>query len=161
AHVPFVNAGSGSPSLSEPPACGRYVFQSAPNLRTLAMSSLPVARKKGPRWYFIGDDHPLSRLLAQLSKDAARRAGPRGAAGEAHAHVATRDYAEYVKRAVAAKPDVIALTVLGRGYARLLKDLKRMAGGIHVHSIAWVPVTVDTPADVVVGMTAGEAYGFD
>ena len=161
AHVPFLNAGSGSPSLSEPPACGRYVFQSAPNLRTLAMSSLPVARKRGRRWYFIGDDHPLSRLLAQLSKNAARRAVSLEVVGEAYAHVATRDYAEYVKHAVEAKPDVIALTVLGRGYARLLKDLKRMAGGIHVHSTAWVPITPDAPGDVVVGMTAGEVYGFD
>jgi ABC-type branched-subunit amino acid transport system substrate-binding protein len=161
ARVPFLNAGSGNPFLSEPPACGKYVFQCAPNLRALAMSSLPVARKRGPRWYFIGDDHPLSRLLAQLSREAASGAVPLEVAGEAYAHVGTREYAEYARRAVAAKPDVICLTVFGRGYPRLLKELKRMAGGIHVHSSAWVRLPTEAPADALVGMTAGEAYGVD
>jgi ABC-type branched-subunit amino acid transport system substrate-binding protein len=161
ARVPFLNAGSGNPSLSEAPACGKYTFQSAPNLRTLTMASRPVARKRGPRWYFIGDDYPLARLLVQLAKDAARQATPLQVVGEAYAHVATRDFTEYVRRAVQAKPDVIGVMVLGRGHARLLKDLRRMAEGIHVHSITWVRINADTAADVVVGMTAGEAFAFD
>jgi branched-chain amino acid transport system substrate-binding protein len=159
--LPFLNAGSGNPSLSEPPACGKYVFQSAPNLRTLAMSSLPVARTRGPRWYFIGEDHPLPRLLVQLSKTAAGHAARLEVVGEAYAHVATRDYAEHVRRAVEAKPDVIGVAVLGRGYGRVLRELRRTATGIHVHSVAWLPLTPGTSADVVVGMTAGAAYGFD
>jgi branched-chain amino acid transport system substrate-binding protein len=161
AHVPFLNAGSGNPSLSEPPACGKYVFQSAPNLRTLAMASLPVARRRGPRWFFIGDDHPLSRLLAQLAKEAVRRATPLDVVGEAYPPFGTRDYTEYVRRAIDARPDVIGVTVLGRGYARLMKDLRQVAGRVHVHSSAWLRLTPDSITDVVVGMTAGEAYGVD
>jgi branched-chain amino acid transport system substrate-binding protein len=162
ARVPFLNAGSGNPSLSESPACDRYVFQSAPNLRTLAMASLPVATKRGPRWYFIGDDHPLPRLLVTLARTATERGGvPLQVAGEAYAHIATRDYAEHVTRAVEARPDVIGISVLGRGHARLLRELRQRAGGTHVHSIAWLPVTATSAAEVTVGMTAGEAWSFD
>ena len=43
AKIPYVNAGSGNPAVSEPPACGKYSFQGLPNSRQLVLPSLYAA----------------------------------------------------------------------------------------------------------------------
>jgi branched-chain amino acid transport system substrate-binding protein len=44
AKIPFLNAGSGNPAISEPPACGKYTFQALPNSRQLVLPSLFAAK---------------------------------------------------------------------------------------------------------------------
>jgi len=72
ARVPSVNAGSGNPAVSEPPACGKYTFQGLPTSRQLVLPGLYAAKRFGPRWFFMADDYSWGRLSVQLTKDAIR-----------------------------------------------------------------------------------------
>ena len=71
--MPFLNAGSGNPALSEPPACGKYSFQGSPNSRILCLPSLYAAKKFGPKWFLIGDDYTWGRLTVDLHATTALR----------------------------------------------------------------------------------------
>jgi len=159
--VPFVNAGSSNPAVSEPPACGRYTFVAEPNSRQFVLPSLYAAKKFGPKWFFIADDYSWGRLTVQLTKDAIKLGSPLEVAGEEFAPLGTINYAPYITKAMVAKPDVIGLVIFGSGYATLLKQLKQMGATAHIHHNFWSQVDANAAGDAVVGMTAGEAYLFD
>lgn len=161
AKVPFLNAGSGNPALSEPPACGKYTFQGAPNSRILTLPSLYAAKKHGPKWFLIGDDYTWGRLTVQLTKDAIKLGSPLDVVGEEYPPLGTTNYAPYITKAIAAKPDVIGLVVFGAGYARILKQIKQMGVKAHIHHNFWSQVDANAAGDAVLGMTAGEAYTFE
>lgn len=161
AKVPFLNAGSGNPALSEPPACGKYTFQGTANSRILSLPSLYAAKKFGPKWFLIGDDYTWGRLTVQLTKEAVRLGSPLEVVGEEFPPLGTTLYAPYITKAIAAKPDVIGLVVFGAGYARVLKQLKQMGVKAHIHHNFWSQVDANAAGDAVLGMTAGEAYTFE
>ncbi len=158
ARVPFLNAGSGNPAISEPPACGRYTFQVLPNSRQLVLPSLYAARKYGPRWFFIADDYSWGKLSVQLTKDAVKLGARLEVVGEEYSPLGTTNYAPYVTKAMAARPDVLCLIVFGAGYARVLKQIHQMGVKTHVHHNFWSQVDANAAGDAVLGMTAGEAY---
>ena len=161
AKVPFLNAGSGNPSISEPPACGKYTFQVLPNSRQLVLPSLYAAKKKGPKWFFIADDYSWGKLSVQLTKDAVKLGSPLEVVGEEYSPLGTTNYAPYVTKAMAAKPDVLCLIVFGAGYARVLKQINQMGMKTHIHHNFWSQIDANAAGDAVIGMTAGEAYLFD
>src|SRR5439155_3378922 len=107
ARIPFLNAGSGNPAISEPPACGKYTFQALPNSRQLVLPSLYAARKHGAKWFFIADDYSWGKLSVQLTKDAVKLGSPLEVVGEEYSPLGTTNYAPYVTKAMAAKPDVL------------------------------------------------------
>lgn len=159
--VPFVNAGSGNPAISEPPACGKYTFQGLTNSRQLVMPSLPVAKKHGAKWFFMADDYSWGRLTVQLTKDAIKLGSPLEVAGEEYTPFGTTNYAPYVTKVMAAKPDVICVVIFGAGYARVLKQIGQMGAKAHVHHNFWSQVDANAAGDSVIGMTAGESYIYD
>lgn len=161
AKVPFLNAGSGNPALSEPPACGKYTFQGSPNSRILALPSLYAAKKYGPKWFLIGDDYTWGRLTVQLTKEAIKLGSPLEVVGEEYPPLGTTNYAPYITKAMAAKPDVIGLVVFGAGYARVIKQIRQMGMKSHIHHNFWSQVDANAAGDAVLGMTAGEAYTFE
>lgn len=161
AKVPFLNAGSGNPALSEPPACGKYSFQGSPNSRILCLPSLYAAKKFGPKWFLIGDDYTWGRLSVDLTKQAIKLGSPLEVVGEEFPPLGTTNYAPYITKAIAAKPDVIGLIVFGAGYARILKQIKQMGATAHIHHNFWSQVDANAAGDAVLGMTAGEAYTFE
>jgi branched-chain amino acid transport system substrate-binding protein len=161
AKVPFLNAGSGNPALSEPPACGKYTFQGSPNSRILSLPSLYAAKKHGPKWFMIADDYTWGRLSVQLTKDAIKLGSPLEVVGEEYPPLGTTNYAPYITKAMAAKPDVIGVVVFGAGYARVLKQIKQMGMKAHIHHNFWSQVDANAAGDAVLGMTAGEAYTFE
>lgn len=161
AKVPFLNAGSGNPAISEPPACGKYTFQVLPNSRQLVLPSLYAAKKKGPKWFFIADDYSWGKLSVALTKDAVKLGSPLEVVGEEYSPLGTTNYAPYVTKAMAAKPDVICLIVFGAGYARVLKQIHQMGVKSHIHHNFWSQIDANAAGDAVVGMTAGEAYLFE
>ena len=161
AKVPFLNAGSGNPALSEPPACGKYTFQGCPNSRVLALPSLYAAKKHGPKWFTIADDYTWGRLTVQLTKDAVKLGSPLEMVGEEYPPLGTTNYAPYVTKAIAAKPDVIGVVVFGAGYARVLKQIRQMGVKAHIHHNFWSQVDANAAGEAVLGMTAGEAYTFE
>ena len=84
ARVPFVNAGSGNPALSEPPACGKYTFQGAGNSRIL---SLPQPLRREEVWsqvvphrgrLHLGPPHRPSSPRTRSSSGCAPRGRRRG-----------------------------------------------------------------------------------
>ena len=161
AKVPFLNAGSGNPGLSEPPACGKYTFQGAANSRILSLPSLYAAKKYGPKWFLIGDDYTWGRLTVQLTKDAIKLGSPLEVVGEEYPPLGTTNYAPYITKAIAAKPDVVGLVVFGAGYARIIKQIRQMALKAHIHHNFWSQVDANAAGDAVLGMTAGETYTFE
>jgi branched-chain amino acid transport system substrate-binding protein len=161
ARVPFVNAGSGNPALSEPPACGKYTFQGAGNSRILSLPSLYAAKKYGPKWFLIGDDYTWGRLTVQLTKDAIKLGAPLEVVGEEYPPLGTTNYAPYITKAIAAAPDVVGLVVFGAGYARIIKQIRQMGFKAHLHHNFWSQVDANAAGDAVLGMTAGEAYTFE
>lgn len=161
AKVPFLNAGSGNPALSEPPACGKYSFQGAPNSRILSLPSLYAAKKHGPKWFLIADDYTWGRLTVQLTKDAIKLGSPLEVVGEEYPPLGTTNYAPYITKAIAARPDVVGLVVFGAGYARVIKQLRQMGIKAHIHHNFWSQVDANAAGEAVLGMTAGEAYTFE
>ncbi len=159
--VPFINAGSGNPAISEPPACGKYTFQGLPNSRALVLPALYAARKHGTRWFFIGDDYSWGRLTVQLTKEAIQLEFPLQVVGEEYAPLGTANYAPYITKAIAARPQVLGLVVFGAGYARILKQIGQMGFKGHIHHNFWSQVDANAAGDVVLGMTAGHSYIFD
>ncbi len=161
AHVPFLNAGSSNPALSQPPACGRYTFVGEPNSSEFALAAPYAAKKFGTRWFFIADDYSWGRLTVDLTKAAIRRSAALEIVGEEYAPLGTTNYAPYITKVIAAKPDVIGLVVFGAGYARVLKQIRQMGASAHIHHNFWSQVDANAAGDAVVGMTAGEAFLFD
>jgi branched-chain amino acid transport system substrate-binding protein len=161
ARVPFLNCGSGNPAISEPPACGKYTFQVLVNSRQLVMPSLYAAKKYGPRWFFMADDYSWGRLTVQLTKDAIKLGSPLEVVGEEYPPFGTTNYAPYITKAMAAKPDVIGVVIFGAGYARVLKQLNQMGVRAHIHHNFWSQVDASAAGDAVLGMTAGEAYLYE
>lgn len=161
ARIPFVNAGSGNPAVSEPPACGKYSFQGLPNSRQLVLPSLYAAQKFGPKWFFIGDDYSWGRQTVQLTKDAIKLGSALDVVGEEYSPFGTTNYAPYITKAIAVKPDVIGLVVFGAGYARILKQMRQMGVKAHIHHNFWSQVDANAAGDAVLGMTAGEAYTWE
>jgi branched-chain amino acid transport system substrate-binding protein len=161
AKIPYLNAGSGNPAISEPPACGKYTFQVLPNSRQLVLPNLFAAKKHGPKWFFLADDYSWGKLSVQLTKDAIKLGSPLEVVGEEYSPFGTTNYAPYITKAMAAKPDVIGLIVFGAGYARVLKQISQMGVKTHIHHNFWSQIDANAAGDAVLGMTAGEAYLFD
>jgi branched-chain amino acid transport system substrate-binding protein len=161
AKVPFINSGSSSPAISEPPACGRYSFAGQASARQYAMSASSVAKTRGTRWFFIGDDYPWGRQSVQLMKDAIQLGSKLEIVGEEYAAVGTSNYAPYITKMLAAKPDVVGIVVFGAGYARILKQMQQMGVTAHKHHYFWSQVDAVAAGDAAVGMTAGESYIYD
>lgn len=161
AKVPYLNAGSGNPAVSEPPACGKYSFQGLPNSRQLVLPSLYAAKKYGTKWFFMADDYSWGRLSVQLTKDAIKLGSPLEVVGEEYPPLGTTNYAPYITKAMAAKPDVIGLVIFGAGYARVIKQLDQMGAKAHLHHNFWSQVDANAAGAAVLGMTAGEAYTFE
>ena len=161
ARVPFLNCGSGNPAISEPPACGKYTFQVLTNSRQLVMPSLYAAKKFGPRWFFMADDYSWGRLTVQLTKDAIKLGSPLEVVGEEYPPFGTTNYAPYITKAMAAKPDVIGIVIFGAGYARVLKQINQMGVQTHIHHNFWSQVDANAAGDAVLGMTAGESYLYE
>jgi branched-chain amino acid transport system substrate-binding protein len=161
ARVPYVNAGSGNPAVSEPPACGKYTFQGLPNSRQLVLPSLYAAKRFGPKWFFMADDYSWGRLSVQLTKDAIKLGSALEVVGEEYPPLGTATYAPYITKAIAARPDVIGVIIFGAGYARVLKQLHQMGAKAHVHHNFWSQVDANAAGEAVLGMTAGEAYTFE
>lgn len=159
ARVPFINAGSGNPAISEPPACGKYTFQGLPHSRVAALPSAYAAKKYGSKWFLIGDDYSWGRLTVQLTKDAVRIVGGElTVVGEEYTPFGTTNYAPYITKAIAAKPDVVGVVVFGAGYARILKQMKQMGLKAHIHHNFWSQVDANAAGDAVLGMTASHSY---
>jgi branched-chain amino acid transport system substrate-binding protein len=161
AKIPFLNAGSGNPAISEPPACGKYTFQVLPNSRQLVLASLSAAKKHGSRWFFIADDYSWGKLSVQLTKDAVKLGSPLEVVGEEYSPLGTTNYAPYVTKAMAVKPDVFCVIVFGAGYARVLKQIHQMGMKAHIHHNFWSQIDANAAGDAALGMTAGEAYLFE
>jgi branched-chain amino acid transport system substrate-binding protein len=161
AKIPFINAGSGNPAISEPPACGKYTFQGLTNSRQLVLPSLYAAKKKGPKWFFMADDYSWGRLSVQLTKDAIKLGSPLEVVGEEYTPFGTTNYAPYVTKAIAAQPDVIGVIIFGAGYARVLKQISQMGVKTHIHHNFWSQVDANAAGDAVLGMTAGESYMYE
>jgi branched-chain amino acid transport system substrate-binding protein len=158
AHVPFLNAGSSNPTLSQAPACGRYTFMGTAHSSAFALAAAFAAKTFGRRWFFIADDYSWGRSTAQLTKDAIRRSGPLEVVGEEYAPLNTTNYAPYITKAIAAKPDVIGLVVFGTGYARVVKQIRQMGASAHIHHNFWSQVDANAAGEAAMGMTAGESF---
>ncbi|MGH9669462.1 MAG: ABC transporter substrate-binding protein [Terriglobales bacterium] len=161
AKIPFLNAGSGNPAISEPPACGKYTFQGLPNSRQLVLPSLYAAKKHGAKWFFMADDYSWGRLSVQLTKDAIKLGSPLEVVGEEYPPFGTTNYAPYITKAMAAKPDVLGIIIFGAGYARVLKQIHQMGAKVHIHHNFWSQVDANAAGEAVLGMTAGEAYTYE
>lgn len=159
--TPFVNTGSGNPAISEPPACGRYTFALCPSSRLFSLPAAQAAKKYGTRWFFIGDDYSWGRSSVQLMKDAANLGARIESVGEEYPPLGTTNYAPYVTKAIAARPDVIGLVVFGAGYARIIKQVRQMGVRSHLHHNFWSQIDAVAAGDAVLGMTAGECFTYE
>jgi branched-chain amino acid transport system substrate-binding protein len=161
AKIPFINSGSSSPAISQPPACGRYVFQCQPSARAYTMAAQYAAQKKGRRWFFLADDFPWGRDSVKLMKEAIGLLGPAQTLGEEYAPLGTNNYAPFITKIMAANPDVVGLVVFGAGYSRALKQMQQMGMKAHKHHYFWSQVDAAAAGDAAIGMTAAETYTFE
>lgn len=161
AKIPFLNTGSSSTAISEPPACGRYSFQAQPSARYYVMPALNAARLHGKRWAFIADDFPWGRLSVKLMKQAIGLEFDVEVLAEEYAPVGTTNYAPYIANIAAVQPDVVGMVVFGAGYARVLKQLQQMGVSAHKHHYFWSQVDAVAAGDAAIGMTAAETYTYE
>lgn len=161
AKIPFINSGSSSPAISQPPACGRYVFLCQPSARAYAMAAQYAAQKRGRKWFFIADDFPWGRDSVKLMKEAIGLDGAIEVVGEEFAPLGTSNYAPFITKVLAAKPDVVGMVVFGTGYSRVLKQMQQMGMKAHKHHYFWSQVDAIAAGDAAVGMTAAETYTFE
>jgi branched-chain amino acid transport system substrate-binding protein len=161
AKIPYVNSGSGNPAISDSPACGKYSFQGQANARQTALPCLNVAKKHGTRWFFLADDYSFGRESQRLMKEAIKLGGPLQVVGEEFPPFGSPNYAPYLSKVIAAKPDVIGMVIWGAGYARVLKQLKQMGSTAHIHQYSWSQVDGNAAGEAVLGMTAGESFMLD
>jgi branched-chain amino acid transport system substrate-binding protein len=161
AKIPFINSGSSSPAIAQPPACGRYSFQAQPSARSYVMAAQYAAQKHGKKWFFIADDFPWGRDSVKLMKEAIAMKGGIDVVGEEYPALGANNYAPFITNAQGAKPDVIGLVVFGAGYARILKQLQQMGIKAHRHHYFWSQVDAIAAGDAALGMTAAETYTFE
>lgn len=156
--IPFINSGSSSPAISEPPACGRYSFACQPSSRQYVTAATYTQKKHGTKWFFIADDYAWGKQSVQLTKEALTRTGSLDVVGEEYSPFGTTNFAPYITKAIGAKPDVVCVIVFGAGYARVLKQLHQMGSKAHYHHYFWSQPDAAAAGDAVLGLTAGETY---
>ena len=152
----FVNSGSASDAVTEPPYCNRYFFKITNSMKCFAMAVREPARRLGPKWYFIGDNYSFGKLCVGYAKQAIALVKPNfEIVGEEYTNLGETNYAPYITKVMAAKPDGLFLDNYGIGYTRIIKAAREMGVKAHIHHLFFSYVDAKATGDAVLGITGG------
>jgi len=158
----FVNLGSGNDALIAPPHCNRYFFKAAPSYKITCLAIREPAKQIGPKWYFIADNYSWGKGCIATFKDAIKQVKPDfETVGEDYPPFGETNYAPYLVKVLAAKPDGLAIANFGAGYQRILKQAKQFAIKCHIHHQFLSLSNALAAGDAAVGMTTSTDWMVD
>ena len=156
--VLFVNSGSGNDALVQPPYCDRYFFK-APGSFRLTCLSIREPAKKHAQWYFLGDDYSWGKGCIEYFKKSIELVRPDYKnLGEVYPPFGETNYAPYLTKVMAAKPDALAIANFGAGWARAIKQARQMGLQCHIHHQFWDLNNARATGDDVLGITSSSEF---
>lgn len=152
--VLFVNSGSGNDELVEPPYCGRYFFKSMGSQKASTLGVREPAKRIGPKWYLLADNYSWGKLSAEYAKRSLKLArADIEIVGEDYPNPGEANYAPFITKIMAAKPDGLFIATFGTGWLRTVKQAREMGLKCHIHHSFWSYADALAAGDAVLGMT--------
>ncbi len=152
--VLFVNSGSGNDMLVRPPHCDRYFFKAGGSVDTSLVSIRVPAQRIGPKWYFLADNTGWGKGVVAAFKKSLKRYRPDAViAGEDFPNPGEANFAPYITKAVAARPDGLFFGFLGPPWYRSILQARQMGLKSHIHHAFWSDADARAAGDAVVGVT--------
>lgn len=157
--VLFVNSGSGNDDLIRPPYCDRYFFKIYVSTRLTCTAIQEPAKRLGRNWYFIGDDFSWGKGCVEYFKKCLGLVKPDfKVVGEDYPPFGETNYAPYITKVMAAKPDGLAVATYGVGWSRVIKHAREMGLKCHIHHQYWSLSDARATGDAIVGVTTGSDF---
>jgi urea transport system substrate-binding protein len=157
--VPFVYALDGELKTCmprDPEKVNPYVFASGPSPEMLLGTFLPdMMERFGKRVYFVGSDYVFPRSLNAVATKAVRDGGGE-VLGDSYLPTETTDYAPEIRKIVAAKPDVLFLTLPGSAGITFVKQARQF--GVFEKMAVTGSATFDTEAYSAIGELSTGVY---
>ncbi|HEX7299461.1 MAG TPA: substrate-binding protein [Solirubrobacteraceae bacterium] len=157
--IPFVYALDGEVKTCAPgrgDAVNPYVFASGPTPEMLLGSFLPdMLTRFGKRVYFVGSDYVFPRSLNAVATAVVRKNGGQ-VLGDNYLPTETTDYAPEIRKVLAAKPDVLFLTLPGSAGITFVKQARQF--GVFSKMTVTGSATFDTEAYSAIGKLSTGVY---
>lgn len=150
--VPFIYALDGENKTcapGDPESVNPYVFASGPTPEMLLDSFLPAMMEKfGKRVYFVGSDYVFPRSLNAVATEITRGNGGTVLADN-YLPTETTDYSPEIRKVLAAKPDILFLTLPGSAGITFVKQARQF--GVFDKMTVTGSATFDTEAYGAIG----------
>lgn len=159
--ITFLNSGSGNEAIVNPPHCSRYFFKGVFGNPQICRAAEYPAKKYGGRCYFIADNYSWGYNCTKFFKQSVERVAKLEVAGEAYPPFNSDNYAPYITKIQAAKPDFVVIGICGGGYARFIKQAWQMGLKIPLHHNFYSRPDVLAAGDAALGMTCGADFLID
>lgn len=155
----FVNSNSGNDALINPPYCGRYFFKCYPSLRLDCLGIREPAKRIGPKWFFLADNYSWGKSCIEYFKKSIELVRPDFEnVGEVYPTFGETNYAPFITKIMAAKPDGLGIANYGTGWARIIKQSRQMGLKCHIHQQFWALNNARAAGDAVLGITASSVF---
>jgi ABC-type branched-subunit amino acid transport system substrate-binding protein len=158
AKVPFINCGSGNEALVDPPNCNPYFFKGRWGNPQACRAAEYPAKKYGGRVFFLSDNYGWGKSCTQWYKETIKRVTNLEVLGEDYPPFNTDNYAPYISKMKALKPDFVALGITGGGYARFNNQAAQMDLNVPLHQNVYNRPDIMACGDSALGMTAAADY---
>ncbi len=155
----FVNSGSGNDLLAMPPMCNRYFFKAQNSAKAGSVALWEPAKRLGPKWFLTADNYSYGKLTLEYAKKAIKMVKPDfNVVGEEYTTFGETNYAPYLTKVLAARPDVLCIQQFGAGYSRIIKQARQMGIKCHIHHGFFSYSDALAAGDAVMGMTAAGTF---
>jgi branched-chain amino acid transport system substrate-binding protein len=157
--IVFVNSGSGNDMLIKPPNCDRYFFKAGGSVDTSLVSIRVPSQKIGPKWYFLAENSGWGKYTTEAFKKAIKHYRAQSeVVGEDYTTPGETNFAPYVTKIMAAKPDGLLLAQFGAPWFRSVKQVRDMGLKCHIHHAFWSDADAQAAGDAVVGVTTSVVF---
>jgi ABC-type branched-subunit amino acid transport system substrate-binding protein len=157
--VPFIYALDGELKTCMPRDAEKvnpFVFASGPSPEMLLGTFLPdMMERFGKRVYFVGSDYVFPRSLNAVATKVVRDDGGE-VLGDSYLPTETTDYAPEIRKILAAKPDILFLTLPGAAGITFVKQARQF--GIFDKMAVTGSATFDTEAYSAIGKLSAGVY---
>ena len=155
----FVNSNSGNDILVKPPHCNRYYFKELISAWTITLAIQEPAKRVGKKWYFMADNYTHGKEIVDYAQKSLKAAVPDAEiVGADFPNLGESNYAPYLTKVMAAKPDGLFVGTIGAGYVRTIKQARQMGLDCHLHTFCWFhPLAMAIGKDIV-GTTTAALY---
>jgi branched-chain amino acid transport system substrate-binding protein len=155
----FVFQAGGNDTVIEYPHCDRYFFKAMFSAKAGAITIQEPAKRLGKRWYFTADNYSYGKLCVEYTTKAIKLVRPdMEVGGEDYTNFGEVNYAPYITKIIAARPDGVNVQQFGMGWQRVIKQLRQMGYKGHIHHGFFSYGDALATGDAVLGMTAAAPF---